>query len=293
MRWQVIINPSAGSRTFNSTNLPELFSERGIDADIHTSTDIGEVSGVISAAQGRGVSHFAGVGGDGTAHHLLNAMMANQPQERQTLALIPAGSGGDFVRTFGHSSDTQTAVDRLGDMDRYGIDIGRIEGSFGSRYFLNAANAGVAAASVRTAERLPRSIGTMRYTTAFWAALARFRQAGVIVDTDRHRFDGEAINVVVANGQFFGGGLNIAPRATLVDGEFDVQVFSGPRRNAFTVMPRLLFGSHLTHRAVRRYVGRTITINVPDAWPVEADGELLGTGSVAVTAIPDALDFII
>lgn len=293
MKWLVIVNPNAGTRSFDPETLPKLFAERGIDATIHASGGIADTADVVAQAQQRGLSHFAAVGGDGTAHYVLNAMMASAPKARQALALIPAGSGSDFVRTFGHTSDIGAAVTRLVDMDRYGIDIGRIEGAFGSRYFLNAANAGVAAASVRAAERLPRAVGTVRYTTAFWAALARFPQAGVVVDIDRHRFEGDAINVVAANGQFFGGGLNVAPRATLVDGELDVQVFSGSRRNAFTVMPRLLFGSHLTHRAVRRYIGGTVNIDVPDAWPVEADGELLGTGSVAITTIHDALDFII
>ncbi|MGI9528425.1 MAG: diacylglycerol/lipid kinase family protein [Acidimicrobiia bacterium] len=293
MKWIVIVNPNAGSRSFDTGTLPSLLAGCGVDADIHTSDGIADTATVVHQAQQRGLSHFAAVGGDGTAHHVLNAVMASAPTTRQTMALIPAGSGSDFVRTFGHTSDTHAAVNRLADMDRYGIDIGRIEGAFGSRFFLNAVNAGVAAASVRTAERLPRAVGTVRYTTAFWAALARFRQAGVVVDIDRHRFEGDAINVVAANGQFFGGGLNIAPRATLVDGELDVQVFSGPRRNAFTVMPRLLFGSHLTHRAVRRYIGSAVNIDVPGDWPVEADGELLGTGSVAITTIPDALDFII
>lgn len=293
MKWLVIVNPNAGSRSFDADSLPYLFAEHGIDADIHASTGIADTVSAVAKAQEQGLSQFAAVGGDGTAHHVLNAVMASHPNVRQSMALIPAGSGSDFVRTFGHTSDTHVAVGRLGDMDRYGIDIGKIEGDFGSRYFLNAANAGVAAASVRMADRLPRSVGSVRYTTAFWAALARFRQAGVRVGVDRHRFDGEAINIVVANGQFFGGGLNIAPRATLVDGEFDVQVFSGPRRNAFTVMPRLVFGSHLTHRAVRRYVGSTVTMDVPDTWPVEADGELLGSGSAVITVIPNALDFII
>lgn len=293
MKWHVVVNPNAGSRTFDTAKLASLLTQRNVDADIHTSTSVADTRSKVAAAQATGVSHFAAVGGDGTAHVVLNAMMETQPTERQTMALIPAGSGSDFVRTFGHSSDTVAAIDRLADVNRYSVDIGRIEGSFGSRYFLNAANAGVAAASVRTAKRLPRWVGSLRYTTAFWAALARFRQAGVVVDIDRHRFDGQAINVVVANGQFFGGGLNIAPRATLVDGEFDVQVFSGPKRNAFTIMPRLVFGSHLTHRAVRRYVGASIRIDAPPTWPVEADGELLGTGSVTITAISAALDFAI
>ena len=124
-------------------------------------------------------------------------------------------------------------------------------------------------------------------------ALGRFPLHDIEVDIDHHRFAGSAINVVVANGQFFGGGLNIAPRATLVDGLFDVQVFSGPRRNAFTVMPRVAFGSHLTHRAVRRYIGGSVRIEAPTDWPVEADGELLGHGPVTAENLPAKVEFVI
>jgi diacylglycerol kinase family enzyme len=140
---------------------------------------------------------------------------------------------------------------------------------------------------------LPKSLGSARYTAAFWLALSRFSSSDIDVSIGRHRFTGNAINVVVANGQFFGGGLNVAPRASMVDDQFDVQVFSGPRRNAFVVMPRLVFGSHLTHTAVRRYVGNDISITCPSDWPVEADGELLGHGSVSISVVHGAIDFVI
>ena len=98
--------------------------------------------------------------------------------------------------------------------------------------------------------------------------------------------------MVIANGQFFGGGMNVAPRATLVDGIFDVQVFRAPKRHAFSVMPRIIRGSHLTHKAVRRYIGATISVTGADDWPVEADGEYLGRGPVSVTMEPAAIDFV-
>ena len=293
MRWLLIVNPAAGSRSFDVTSLPDRLAARSIDAEIRVTRSAADTVTVVSEAQDRGIRQFAAVGGDGTAHHVLNAVMRREPAERQTLAILPTGSGTDFIRTFGHSSDMDAAIDRLADVDRYPIDIGLIEGDFPSRYFLNAANAGVAAASVLAAQRLPRAVGSMRYTTAFWAALAQFSRADAVVQVDHHRFEGEAINIVVANGQFFGGGLNIAPRATLVDGVFDVQVFSGPKRNAFSIMPRLAFGTHLTHRAVRRYVGATVAIDVPDTWPIEADGEMLGSGPIAIRTIPNAIEFAI
>ena len=90
------------------------------------------------------------------------------------------------------------------------------------------------------------------------------------------------MNVVIANGQFFGGGLKVAPRATVMDGLLDGQMFAGPRRNASAIMTRRLRGTHLTHRAVRRRKGVNIRVECPESWPVEADSEVLGTGPVTV-----------
>jgi diacylglycerol kinase (ATP) len=293
MSWQIIVNPHAGRRGSPLATVERGVQDRDLVANIHESASLDDLMSTVAAAARRGERDFVAVGGDGTAHHILNAALGAVPDARLRLSIIPAGSGSDFVRTFALPTDIAGGLDRLVEPTTYAIDIGVVTLPDGDRYFLNAVNSGVAAQSVSVAERLPRWIGSIRYTAAFWMALGRFHQAPAEVDIDHHRFRGDAINIVVANGQFFGGGLNIAPRATLVDGVFDVQVFSGPRRNAFTVMPRVLFGSHLTHRAVRRYVGSEVGIDVPEDWPLEADGELLGRGPASVRAVPQAVDFVI
>ena len=137
----------------------------------------------------------------------------------------------------------------------------------------------------------PRRLGQLRYSVAFWLTLARFPPGSAVVRAGQHEFAGRIVNVTLANGQFFGGGLNIAPRASVQDGLLDVQIFQAPRTAAFAVMPRLLWGAHLTHRAVRRYVVDAVTVDGPAAWPVEADGEQIGTGSIRARLLPRALRF--
>ncbi len=294
MTWTVIVNANAGAGRAVFDDVRAGVRARHLEARMHRTTDVRDVDTIVREGIADGERRFVAVGGDGTIHHLVNALMAHRPDgTRVTFAVVPTGSGSDFVRTFGRArDDIGAALDRLVTPDLYAVDVGVLTGSFGTRHFINAANAGIAAASVERAGRLPSGLGSLKYTAAFWLALARFPRAAIDVAVDRHHFEGDAINVVVANGQFFGGGLNIAPRATLADGEFDVQVFSGPKRNAFVIMPRLAMGSHLTHRAVRRYVGGTVTIACPPQWPIEADGELLGTGPVSLSVVPGALDFV-
>jgi YegS/Rv2252/BmrU family lipid kinase len=292
--WSIVINPNAGRRPPSALDVESAVAKRGIDATIVTTTSVGHLVTHIQDQVRSGRRAFISIGGDGTAHHVVNAIMDTglSRTERFTLAIVATGSGSDFVRTFGHRAGLEAGLDRVVTPDLYPIDIGHIDATFGSRYFLNAANTGVAASAARRAGSLPKLLGPRRYTAAFWLELPRFPVGTLVITCDRHRFDGEAISVVIANGQFFGGGMNVAPRATLVDGVFDLQVFQAPKRNAFSVMPRIVRGSHLTHKAVRRYIGASISITGPDDWPVEADGEYLGRGSVSVTMEAAAIDFV-
>lgn len=293
MHWLVVVNTDAGRKQTDTARIQSGIDARRIEATLVETRDLTAAHEAVLAAAAGGVTHFVAVGGDGSVHHLLNSVMDADVAGRPVIAAIAEGSGSDFVRTFGHDTGVDASLDRLIDPDLYRIDIGHVVHGGGASYFLNALNSGVAAASVGVADAMPRGFGGLRYTSAFWVALAKFHQAQVSVAIDHHQFAGDAINIVVANGQFFGGGLNVAPRATLVDGDFDVQVFSGHRRTAFTVMPRLAFGNHLSHRAVRRYIGGDVEIRVPGDWPLEADGELLGRGPATISMRPAAVDFVI
>lgn len=293
IRWFAVINPSAGRHGLPVAHLKEVVDGCGLDVTFVIPSSISDAVAAVARAVGDGFTHFVSVGGDGTAHVLVNALIPLQGSERFTLGVVASGSGSDLVRTFGHSRSLDDAFQRLVVPDRYAIDVGLITLGEHSAHFLNAANVGVAAASAVVAARLPRFLGGLRYMVAFWIALARYRSRDLTVSVDRHQFRGRAINVVIANGQFFGGGMNIAPQASMADGLFDIQVFSGPKRQAFTVMPRVLRGTHVTHRAVQRYVGNAVVVTGDDDLLVEADGELIGRGHPVISLLRGAIDLVI
>jgi diacylglycerol kinase family enzyme len=106
---------------------------------------------------------------------------------------------------------------------------------------------------------------------------------------ERRTYQGRAIAVVLANGQFFGSGLNIAPKATLVDGLLDVQVFSGTRWSAIPIVPRVRRGLHLSHPSVQRFRSGKLRIEADRPWPIEVDGDYLGETPVDISVLPGAL----
>ncbi|MCP3998672.1 MAG: hypothetical protein GY722_26920 [bacterium] len=292
MTWWVIVNPSAGRPGETTVRVHNALEKHGVPFEIHESASAAHVDEIVRLGHTAGITRFAGVGGDGTAHLLLNAMMKLDWELPPGLAILPAGSGSDFIRTFALPRSIEEAARHLATDDWYPADIMRIDGRFGTVYSLNAVEAGVGAAAVTTAARMPRWVGERRYAIAFWLTLPGFGWGLVDVQVDdSKRIAGKAIEIVVANGQFFGGGMNIAPRASVADGLADVQVFSGPRRKAFSVMPKIVRGMHMRHKNVRRLTGKSVRIDVPENWPIEADGELLGNGSISVTVLPAAIEF--
>ncbi|GMQ84636.1 MAG: diacylglycerol kinase family lipid kinase [Acidimicrobiia bacterium] len=291
MSWWVIVNPAAGRGQDLGERAAAALTAHGIAHDIRVSPSTDSVGDVVAEGAANGFTNFAAVGGDGMANLVLNGLMAHNWVTPPTLAILPAGSGSDFIRTFGIPRRLEDAASHLIDEQRYPTDVGLIEGAFGARHFLNAANVGIAARSADMATRLPDWLGATRYTIAFWMALAGFPSADVRVEVDGRSLGGDLMNVVIANGQFFGGGLNVAPRASVEDGLLDVQLFAGPRRNAPTIMARMLRGKHLSHRAVTRRKGATVRVECPGSWPVEADGEVLGTGPIAVRTLHRAILF--
>lgn len=289
--WWVIVNPSAGWETNLVERTTKTLATRGIDHEIRVSASPQAVTKIVAEGRDSGYDAFASVGGDGTANLVVNALLELDWASPPTLGILPAGSGSDFIRSFAIPDRLELAADHLLDDSRCPVDVGLLHGSFGVRYFLNAVNAGIGARTVVEANRLPLRLGSRRYLAGFWSALAKTTPGAVHVDCDGIPIAIEAWNVVVANGRFFGGGMNVAPHATTGDGRFDVQVFAGPRREAPLIIRRVVKGTHLTHPAVRRVIGRSVVIDVPEAWLVEADGEILGTGSFTVEVVQDRLFF--
>lgn len=247
------------------------------------------------AALEAGERFLVAVGGDETIQAVVNGMIADDHQvaEDAVLGVIPAGSGCDFVRTFGLPGDVTKAVRHLADDQTYGIDIGRVsygeEGGESVRYFANIAEVGFGGAVARRASRLSRRMKKSGYFLGFWLSLLRQRAFHVQVQADRKSFTSRATNVLVANGQFYRGGMKVSPRSYPGDGLFDVQISTGPRSEAFTMIPKMYRGEHVPNPHIKELRGREITVEADRPLAVQADGEFLGTTPATFTVLPQAI----
>lgn len=287
-RWRVLVNPTAGRGDAAPDVLDRHFEANGADAQVTVPTSVDELRSAAVAAASEDVGVVV-VGGDGTLHHVVDAIASLA--KRPPMGIIPAGTGSDFARMFAIPDDVQAAVERVVHGRAYAVDVGLVEGSWGSRHFINVAEAGVTAASLVTAHRMPASIGALRYSVGFWLTLPRFRVAEVRITAGKRTFEGEAIAVVMANGQFFGGGFPVAPRANVVDGRADVQVFAARRLDALPIFQQVKRGVHLANPKVRRFSAESFVVESQEPWPLEADGEVFGQLPAEGRMLPQHVEF--
>ena len=288
-KWHVIVNQTAGRMPTPVTTVREALDAAGIDAHIETPATRSEAVETIRAAVTDGVSHIAMVGGDGSVNLAANVVLGIEDGEPPVLGVLPTGTGCDLLRTFGIPQNIGEAAQHLATDDTYPIDVGALEGAWGTRYFVNVAQVGAGAAAAETAPRLSRKLGASRYPLAFAARLPRFPRAKVTVTTERRTYESDALAVIMANAQFFAGGWNVAPKATLVDGVLDMQIINCAKQRAPALVQKIIRGNHLTDPAVRRFSAAAFTIETDVQWPLEADGDYVGNTPVSGRVIPAAL----
>lgn len=288
-RWLVVVNRAAGRSSISVDDVRSAVGAAGVDADYVAPSSRAETEAVIAEKVRTGTTHIALAGGDGTLNLAANTLLRQDGLEMPVVGLLPAGTGCDMLRTFGISQKLGEAARHLATDDVYPIDVAVLEGEWGNRYFVNVAQVGVGAAAAESALRLTRKAGSARYPAAFLWRLPGFPAAKVKIETDRRTYESNALAVIMANAQFFAGGWNVAPKATLVDGVLDMQIIDIAKRRAAGFVPKVIRGTHLSDRGVRRFSAATFRIETDVVWPLEADGDYVGNTPVAGRVLPAAL----
>jgi len=284
----VIVNPNAGKRHVGE-EIPELernLRARGLEYRLLRTQGRGDAVALARSALEAGGRFLVAAGGDGTVHEVVNGMLDADGKaigEEPVLGVVAAGSGCDFIRTFGLPGDATRACLHLAGDNTYPLDVGKVtyttvSGGSETRYFVNVAEVGLGAAVAARAERLPPRIGQAKYFIGFWLTLPRFKLANVRVQADRKTYEGSAYLVIIGNAQYNGGGMKVSPRSYPGDGVLDALVFKGPKSDSFTMIPKVYRGEHVPHDHIEEFrVKRELIVEADRPLPIEADGEVLGT----------------
>lgn len=267
MKPAAIVNPAAGG----AGRWPQVAATLG-DLQIRFTQAPGHATLLARELAAAGYDPIFAAGGDGTLNEVVNGILPDWPGVR--VGVLPMATGGDFARTF-------RSEER--------IDVGRASG----RYFVNAASVGLGAKVAGSIHRWwPTLPGRVRYL----GAAARQLAAGCVFRISLQLDGGPVIpasmtTLAIANGQYQGGGIRIAPDADLTDGLLNVTLVDEIGFGEVARHVGLLYDGRIySYPKVRHWTARHIRVD--GTGPVEVDGEPAGSLPLEIEVVPGALRFV-
>lgn len=310
MKTLAVINPkSAGGKTGRDTEtIARKLAEVTGPLTVALTNAPMDAARITSHALRDGYGRVVAVGGDGTINEVVNGFFSNgvaiNPEAE--FALLNLGTGGDFRKTFDIDAGFEASLERIAGGRVRQIDVGRLcfvtaDGQSGTRHFANIASFGMSGDVVDRVNRstlVKRFAGSFAYTWGSVMSLFRYKARPVRLKVDAS-FD-EVVTVstcAVCNGQFFGGGMRVAPNASPDDGLLDVIVIGdAPRRDVLKAMSEFSTGQHVNNPNVKVFRAKSVIATPVEATQgapvlIEADGELPGRLPAMFEVMPKALKF--
>ena len=301
----VIYNPEAGS----SERIQELLDLIGSDPrlELCPTKQEGDSSRFADRAAQEEVGVVIAAGGDGTVREVVSGLMDRREQHPgrplPDLLVVPMGTGNDLARTLELPDTVPEMLAMLTNGRRRALDVLRwtlrpADGSDAKHGWCINVIAGGFAAKLK--ETLTPEV------KKFWGPLAYARAAFSNVEEIEHphkltlSIDGgapqttDAINVILGNARYAGGGIEVAPSADPSNGLVELVVITpGGLLDLAEVTAKLLMGEVDESEHTLRASARTITLSAAPAIPFNVDGDPVGEGELSVEVVPGALQVLV
>ena len=283
--WALVINPVSGQGqgTTVGTYVAGFLNQHKVEFTIVTGNSSVAITDHLKTFIDKNptCAGVIAVGGDGLMHIILQLVVPAQIP----FALIPAGTGNDFVRTLGWELDAvDVLLNRIITAHPTPIDLGLVDGE----WFGAILSTGFDSIVNEKANTMQWPKGPMKYNAAIAIELPRFKPRHYEITLDDRTISTEAMLIAVANGRSYGGGMLVCPNAKINDGLFDVMVLHPVTKIEFMkVFPRVFAGTHVSHPAVE--IVRSKNVSIESKAVAYADGERIGQLPISAECIHDAV----
>jgi YegS/Rv2252/BmrU family lipid kinase len=293
-----LVNPASanGSTGKRWPELERRAAALGLEGRAIFSTRAGELGDLATQAVRDGARLLVVVGGDGTAHEVVDGLMKAGLGGEAELAFLPRGTGKDFVRSMRIPKAFDKAVHvALGGRAR-SIDVGKAtyaaaDGSTGEAYFANFAGAGISGAIAARANRTTKAFGgKLSFLYATVLTFLRWKPARMSLTIDGEVRDVVLLEALAMNGDNTAGGMLMAPEAQPDDGHFDVVLIGDFSKLEFVLtFPKIYKGKHVSHRKIDVIRAKELRVEANRELPIVLDGEAPGSTPVRFEVVPGAL----
>ncbi len=298
MNAKVIINPSSGHRTVQSSILKlieKLKSEKTIQrADIfHTKGKNDAYLEALNLSE-KDADIIIAVGGDGTVNEVVNGIIKGR--HKTPLAIFPAGTANDFANHIGMTQD----LDKFCEVIRKGITVKSDVGFSGDKYFINVASGGLLTEVAHNVSPKAKSIlGHMAYLIEGAKELTLFPELKSVklrISTEEKTIEDDILLFIVSNSSGVGGFRNVSPNASISDGLLDVLVIH--KQNFIEMMNlfiQLNAGTHIENSKISYFQTKKINIECEDDNCVimDIDGEKGDKLPIEIGVLPKAVNLFV
>jgi len=299
-----IVNPHAGNGVAGS-NWPfieALARDRLGHFDTYMTQKPGDALMFAKAAVAKEAGLVVCMGGDGTLNEVINGIMMHEESIRSdvTLGFVPNGTGCDFVRTVPIPPNVEHALNLIADGPVRSIDLGKLffrnhHDCECLRYFHNITSFGLGGEVARRVNRTSKALGP--FISFLWATLISIflygeKRIRIRIDNDFEQ-EFNIWNVAVANGRYHGGGMRVAPDASVYDGLLNITVIGDlTLPEIFLNLPKLYNGRIYDIDKVDKFTGKKIEASSGQQVLLDVDGEQPGMMPIVIHTVPGALRII-
>ena len=310
-KWMAVVNVFAASRKAGSIwkNAAVMLEEAGVSYKARFTGGALNATALSRKSAAEGYRRFIAVGGDGTIHDVLNgigeyvASAEGVSFSDFTLAVIPVGSGNDWVKSLGIPKDVKGIVELMargsfGKQDVVKVSLLDTDGSVKSTsYMANIGGVGIDADVCRVVN-VHKKLGyrgKILYVIALLRCLRKRVPVNVRVLSDGATlYDGNIFSIAFGIGKYSGGGMRQTSDAVLDDGLLDVTVIPDIPLGIIAKRAYRLFTDSFT-KVKELTVGRGRVVEV---WPsdvkpyAEVDGEVIGQAPVRFEIMSSQLNVL-
>ncbi|MBX7203031.1 MAG: diacylglycerol kinase family lipid kinase [Bacteroidia bacterium] len=302
--WFLVLNPAAGGGRGKKL-LPEIESalnEAQIKYSLHLTTEPGEAIWAVQEAIAAGLRNIIAAGGDGTFHEVANGILTQSIVDPSalTLALIPAGTGNDWPRTWQIPSDIKGAVRVLSEghtcLQSAGLIQYHLNGLPCTRWFVNVAGCGFDAAVAAAANKAKENgrSGYLTYVFQLVQTLFRYKEVASHLQINQQSILVDLFAVLAGIGKYAGNGMMLVPEANPASNQFSITLVKKiPRLKVVRNLPKLFNGRFTTMREVSILQGSKLAINAGRNLLLQADGESLGEAPVTFEIFPARIKLVV
>ena len=237
-------------------------------------------------------------GGDGTINDVVNGLGRAGFPDGVTLGILPAGTGNDLAATLEIPKDADLAEDVIRQNRVRTLDVARVKSEgVGERFFINVATGGLGAEISDANEgEFKKRWGKLSYLRASLEVAKDFDVRELTLYLDGEPREVRAVNVVVGNCRYAGGGWLAAPKANPEDGLLDVVIIEKlGLADVLQLAPQSLARSdYLDKEGVFSARAKEIRVETqPPGLEFTADGEVIGDEPAEFSVIPHALKVVV